>query len=198
MAPDLAGASATLSEYVLVGQSVPLPGLPSGVDSGRRKGDHPPIFHMEQPKTGLALCHHQPIQLWNLTWLDPLLVSCPLIRCWLFHLGRRWPSPVAPAGGPPEAVGAPTYLPDSTLSLAVSSSTPTESVLVGQSLPRPEPPSSHPTLAPDTALPPAVVMLIDQMLAGSPEQALPQLGHSPGAPAGGPPEAERAPTYLPT
>jgi len=66
-----------------------------------------------------------------------------------------------------------------------------------QNWPCPVPPSSTPTLAPDLAGSSAVVNPTDQMLALPPGQALPQIGPSAGALAGGPPEAVGAPIYLP-
>jgi len=121
------------------------------------------------------------------------------------------PSPGAPAGGPPETVGAPIYLPDSTPSLsgpAAAPSVPTFSPPgTSQSSPLLAPdlagssstPLSHATLTPPVSATTPVtpgVQATDQSLVWTPDQGPPQTGPCPGPPAGGPPSTVGAPILL--
>jgi len=122
---------------------------------------------MYQPKSGPALCPHHHTQLWPPDLDGSHAVVNPINQMLAVSPGQdlpqTGPSPEAPAGGPPEAVGAPTYLPDSTMSLAgpaAASSVATCSL----------PDTSQPLASLDLAMEEPT----DQMLALSPGLLLPR------------------------
>jgi len=78
-------------EFVHVDQTVPQPDLPSLFDHGPDLAGSCTVVN----------------------FIDQLLAQSPVEV-----LPQIWPSPEAPVAGPPEAVGAPTLLPDSTHSLS--------------------------------------------------------------------------------